>query len=48
MPGFSDGLVPETDNLSDWVCRRCGFRGVPLLFDDPEAYRSFADEVRSS
>jgi hypothetical protein len=42
MPGFADGLVPETDNLGEWVCRRCGLRAVPLVFDDKDAYLAFA------
>lgn len=46
-PGFADGLVPETDNLGDWVCRTCGLRAIPIEFDDEASYRAYRDERTS-
>ena len=40
MPGLADGVVPETDNLQDWVCRS-GHRTTPLEFVDPADYEAF-------
>lgn len=47
VPKFKDGIVPETDNLNDWVCDECGRRGIPLEFERKDDYQAFVDELRS-
>ncbi len=42
VPKFKDGMVPEIDNLAEWVCRRCDLRAVPLEFEEEEDLRAFA------
>ncbi|MGB1586495.1 MAG: hypothetical protein ACPHID_05560 [Thermoplasmatota archaeon] len=44
MPGFADGIVPEIDNLQEWVCEK-GHQMTPLEFDDAEALRAFQDSL---
>ena len=44
MPGFSDGVVPEIDNLQEWVCDR-GHQMTPLEFDDASAMHAFQESV---
>jgi hypothetical protein len=45
MPGFSDGIIPETDNLGELVCERCDLRAVPLEFEYVSDYETFAHEL---
>ncbi len=40
-PRLSEGLVPGFGEGLVWVCSRCRFRGQPLVFEDPTAYRLF-------
>lgn len=40
-PRLSEGLVPGFGEGLVYVCGRCRFRGQPLVFDDPTAYRLF-------
>lgn len=40
-PRLSEGLVPGFGETLVWVCSRCRFRGQPLVFEDPTAYRLF-------
>lgn len=37
---LADGLAFGTDTLT-WVCDRCNYKGAPLHFMDPTAYRAF-------
>lgn len=46
MPGFSDGVVPEIDNLQEWVCAN-GHKTTPLEFDERADYEAFRDGLRS-
>lgn len=46
MPGLSDGIVPETDNLAEYVCAR-GHKMTPLEFDADADFEAFAATVRS-
>lgn len=41
QPRVSEGLIPGIGESLVWICPRCKFRGQPLLFDDPTAYRQF-------
>lgn len=45
MPGLADGVVPETDNLNEFVCAACGLRAIPLEFDREEDLRAFQRSV---
>ncbi len=29
------------------VCRECGYRGPPLIFDDIESYKNFLDSLKT-
>jgi hypothetical protein len=40
-PRLSEGLVPGIGEGLVWICSRCRYRGQPLVFDDPTAYRLF-------
>ena len=44
MPGFSDGMVPEMDNLQEWVCA-AGHQMTPLEFDDKASLEAFQSSV---
>jgi hypothetical protein len=44
MPGFSDGMVPEMDNLQEWICSN-GHQMTPLEFDSKADYQAFAKSV---
>lgn len=44
--GFSDGGLPGVAELQgDFICDRCGHRGFPAEFDDPDAYRAFLADL---
>lgn len=45
MPGFGDGIVPETDNLAEYVCHR-GHRMTPLEFEVDADYVAFRDGLK--
>ena len=45
IPGLSDGVVPETDNLAEWVCHECDLKAVPLEFEDKHALRAFRETL---
>ncbi len=45
MPGFADGVVPETDNLNDYVCGKCGLKANPIEFDTAADYEAFRDAL---
>lgn len=44
MPGFGDGIVPETDNLQEWVCEN-GHKMTPFEFDDAVDFEAFRKGV---
>lgn len=46
MPGFSDGVVPEIDNLQEWVCD-VGHKTTPLEFDSEADLEAFQESVTS-
>ncbi len=46
MPGFSDGVVPETDNLQVWVCDH-DHQMTPLEFDQQADLDAFRRSVGS-
>lgn len=47
LPGGSDGAVVGVGlELNEWVCLRCGWKGIPVFFDDEEAYSAFRRSVR--
>lgn len=46
MPGFGDGIIPETDNLGEFACDQCGLRAIPILFDSTQDYEAFARQHR--
>lgn len=47
MPGLREGVVTGlTGGLHQAVCRRCGWKGIPVSFDDEGAYQEFRDSVR--
>ncbi len=48
IPTFADGVVPETDNLAEWTCGRCGVRTTPVWFEDEAAYRDFLAALEAS
>lgn len=48
VPKFKDGIVPETDNLGDWVCNACGVRGIPLEFDERTDHEAFVDSLQAT
>jgi hypothetical protein len=42
MPGTSDGvIVGSGQDFGKMACRRCGFVGVAIEFDDADAMRAF-------
>ncbi len=43
MPGFADGIVPETDNLNEYVCGKCDLRANPIVFDAKADYEAFLE-----
>jgi len=38
---LDDGMILGGGETLLWVCRRCAWRGQPLTFADPSAYRQF-------
>lgn len=46
IPTLADGVVPETDNLADWVCSVCGLRTTPVYFEDRASYEEFLAALR--
>lgn len=42
-PTVQDGMALLGDETRFYVCGECDFRGMPLLFDDKEAYQAFRD-----
>ena len=44
MPGLSDAVVPETDNLADFVCAY-GHKMTPMEFDSQADYEAFANSL---
>jgi len=48
IPTLADGVVPETDNLAEWVCDPCGLRTTPVWFEDEEAYGEFLAAVHGA
>lgn len=42
LPGTMDGGALGGGELMVSVCRACGYRGAPLVFDDESAYVGFA------
>lgn len=45
IPGVGDGVVPETDNLAEWVCQECDLKAVPLEFADKHDLRAFRETL---
>ncbi len=45
IPKLKDGIIPETDNLAEWVCRVCGLKAVPLEFQEAADYEAFRDAL---
>lgn len=45
MPKFEDGVVPEIDNLNDYVCGACGIRANPFEFDKQSDYDAFVEHL---
>ncbi len=41
MPGLEDGVVPETDNLNQYVCDECGLKANPIEFTREADYEAF-------
>ncbi len=41
MPGFEDGVVPETDNLNEYVCTRCDLKAIPIEFESRDDHAAF-------
>ena len=39
--GALSGYTPKE------VCRDCGYQGMPLIFDDVEAYKKFLEALES-
>lgn len=42
MPGFADGVVPEIDNLQDYVCAN-GHKMTPFEFESRADFEAFRD-----
>lgn len=45
---LADGLFAGGGEALTWVCRRCSWRGPPLQFDSPTAYREFVKGLHES
>jgi C4-type Zn-finger protein len=47
MGGIREGVLY---GLTSWtlVCKRCGYKGMPILFDSEEEYKKFLDEIKST
>ncbi len=48
IPTFSEGIVPETDNLAEWTCGNCDLRTTPVVFDDEAAYLAFKKSIKGA
>jgi hypothetical protein len=46
-PDVSDGVFSGGGELTFYVCRRCNFRGQPVLFRRREEYRTFVRDLNA-
>lgn len=46
-PGIGDGVWAGGGELIGVVCRRCDYRGIPLLFPTREEYVAFVRELKA-
>jgi hypothetical protein len=46
---FGDGAVPgASEIMSERICPRCSYRGLPVEFDEREDYVEFVDDLQAT